>query len=148
MTKQPQTTTPASGIAQPESLEIDPVAMNIVNRIAPGTVQTGELVCEGGLLVEGKLSGKVTVTGGPLVLLTHGVISGDVVVNHDAYLLGTFEEKPDGQLCELSVTGTAFLGSTLKAAANLQASALKTYHGAHTFGLIRIGPFAAPEQAS
>lgn len=131
-----------------DSITIDPVAMNIVNRIAPGTTQSGELICNGGLMVEGTLTGTVTINGGPLVLRTQGVISGNVTVNHDAYLLGTITEQGDGSLSEIIASGTVFLAATLNAAANIQAGAMKTYEGSRIDGRIRTGRWANSEASA
>lgn len=136
MTK--STRTPATS-TDSELLTIDPVAMNIVNRIAPQTVQTGNLVCAGGLMVEGRVVGDLVVIGGPLVLRPSGVICGNVTVDHDAYLLGTIEKQDDAVLSEVVVKGTAFLASTLNAAANIQAHSMKTYEGSRIDGRIRTG---------
>lgn len=143
MTKSPLK---AAAVLNSESLTIDPVATNIVNRIAPQTRQSGELICEGGLLIEGRVSGNLIIRGGPLVLRATGVICGSVRVEHDAYLLGTIEEQQSGDLSELVVKGTAFLGSTLNAAANIQAVAMKTFEGSRIDGRIRTGQWAEAEE--
>lgn len=72
-----------------ESLVISPEAMRIVNRIAPGTRQTGTLHCEGGLMIEGTVDGDIVITGGVLALMPEGVVRGKVTCDGDAYLLGT-----------------------------------------------------------
>ena len=40
-----------------ETLLLDPVAMNIVNRVAEGCVLAGQLHFKGGLLLQGRLDG-------------------------------------------------------------------------------------------
>ncbi len=122
-----------------DAITIDPVAQNIVNRVAAGTVITGDITCDGGIMIEGTVQGNLIVKGGPLVLRASGVIAGAVEVHHDAYLLGTIRAQDDDLLSEIAVMGTAFLGSTLDAAANIQAGAMKTYEGSRIDGRIRTG---------
>lgn len=119
-----------------EKTVIDPVAMNITNRIAPGTRFEGTIECEGGLMVQGVFDGVATINGGPLVLMHGGVITGNVVCA-DAYLLGTIEEKKDGENSEITVLGTAFLAATLRANANVSARVLRKYQGAQVNGRTR-----------
>jgi len=119
-----------------EKLVIDPVGMNITNRIAPGTIFVGTIECDGGLIVQGRFDGVVTVTGGPLLLLQEGVMSGTITCNEDAYLLGTIEEREDGTYSDLTSAGTAVLSSTCRARANIIGEALKVYEGAEVEGAL------------
>ena len=120
-----------------ESIIIDPVGMNIVNRIAPGTKATGTQACAGGLLVQGSFEGSLVVSEGPLVLMQDGVLCGDIVCHQDAYLFGTIAAKPDGTQSQLTVTGTVFLAETLNAVADITAGVFKTYEGAQIDGRIK-----------
>lgn len=120
-----------------ETIVIDPVHMNIVNRIAPGTKSSGTLECSGGLLVQGRFEGTLVVTDGPLVLMQGGVISGDFDCMQDAYLFGTIEAKPGGEQSQLTVGGAAFMAETLDAKADITARDIKTYEGALVDGRIR-----------
>lgn len=120
-----------------ETIIIDPVGMNIVNRIAPGTKSSGILECSGGLLVQGHFEGSLVVTDGPLVLMQGGVISGDFDCKQDAYLFGTIEAKLDGEQSQLTVAGAAFMAETLEAKADITAGVFKTYEGAQVDGRIR-----------
>ena len=122
-----------------ETIVIDPVGMNIVNRIAPGTKSTGTLECSGGLLVQGHFEGTLVVTDGPLVLMQGGVISGDFDCQQDAYLFGTIAQKPGGEQSQLTVGGAAFMADTLEAKADITAGVFKTYEGAQVDGRIRTG---------
>ncbi|EKD98716.1 MAG: hypothetical protein ACD_23C00300G0004 [uncultured bacterium] len=120
-----------------ETIVIDPVGMNIVNRIAPGTKFMGTLECSGGLLVQGHFEGTLVVTDGPLVLMQEGVIAGDFDCKQDAYLFGTITEKPEGEQSQLTVGGAAFMAETLEAKADITAVVFKTYEGAQVDGRIR-----------
>ena len=74
-----------------DTLTIDPIAMNVVNRVAAGSVLSGELTFEGGLLVQGEVSGHLRVNG-RLIVWTGGVVRGRVEVSGDFYLFGQLGE--------------------------------------------------------
>ncbi|MFZ5549934.1 MAG: polymer-forming cytoskeletal protein [Pseudomonadota bacterium] len=123
-----------------DTLVIDPVKMNIVNRIAAGTVLGGDFHFKGGLLLQGTLQGL-------------GEIAGRLVVWHDARLVGRFRVLGDlyllGQLgdatesedevdehTEIECQGTAYVASTGVSTGTLIAAKLRMYDGA-----ILQGPF-------
>jgi len=123
-----------------DTLVIDPVKMNIVNRIAADTVLAGDFLFKGGLLLQGTLQGV-------------GEIAGRLVVWHEARLLGRFRVLGDlyllGQLGEATETddevddqteiecqGTAYVASTGVSTGTLIAAKLRMYDGA-----ILQGPF-------
>ena len=120
-----------------EELIIDPHAMNIVNRVAPGSNCAGQFKYEGGVLVQGRLEGSIEVTGGPRVLMPEGAIVGDINVKGEAYLFGTILEKSPGEMSEVDVNDAVFLANSLKADANITAGAIKSYEGALVNGRIR-----------
>lgn len=120
-----------------EVIVIDPVAMNVVNRIAPGSRLSGVLEFEGGVMVQGRLEGTIKIVGGPLVLLQGGVISGTFECSEDAYLFGTIDPRSDGELSELTADGAVFLAETLDAKANITARSMKTFEGSQVEGRIR-----------
>lgn len=126
-----------SDSADSQSIVIDPASMNIVNRIAAGTVQRGNCHCQGGLLVQGRIEGVIEVTGGPLVLMPEGEIRGSIRADGEAYLFGTVLSEEDEKLSELEVAGTVFLAETLQAKANITAGAFKSWEGAQVEGRIR-----------
>lgn len=123
--------------ADTESIIIDPAAMNIVNRVAEGTTQTGCCRCAGGLLVQGKVEGELHITGGPLVLMPGGEICGTVTTDGEAYLFGKVLATADEKLSEIDVGGTVFLAETLHARANITAGAFKSWDGAQVEGRIK-----------
>ena len=120
-----------------ESIVINPVAMNIVNRVAAGGHLSGNFHCKGGLLVEGTLEGEIEVLDGPLVLMPQGVLAGKITAKGEAYLFGTIRPRSDSQPSELDVGGAAFLAETLRAHADISAAAIKSYVGAQVEGRIR-----------
>ncbi len=120
-----------------EELIIDPLAMNIVNRVAPGSSCSGTFCYEGGVLIQGRVDGTIQVTGGPLVLMPEGELAGDVVAKGEAYLFGAVHASKDGALSELDVQEAVFLASSLKAQANITAGAIKSYEGAQVEGRIK-----------
>jgi cytoskeletal protein CcmA (bactofilin family) len=120
-----------------KAIVVDPVADGVVNRVAAGTVQTGDLQCAGGLWVEGRIVGNLTVDG-VLVLDVGGEIRGNVHVRGPrACLAGTIAECAEGIPSEVVVDGVAELGETLRAKANLTAYALDWYNGALIEGKVR-----------
>ena len=62
-----------------DTLTIDPIAMYVINRVAAGSVLSGELEFEGGLLVQGAIAGNIRVRG-RLIIWTGGVVRGRVQV--------------------------------------------------------------------
>lgn len=145
----PVAAAPTQAAAEPanradnESIVIDPVAMNIVNRVAEGSHQSGVLRCHGGLIVEGTIEGEVHVTGGPFVLMPNGAVAGKVVADAEAYLFGTIRARGDNELSDLDIAGAVFLTETLRAHANITAGAIKSYDGAQVEGRIKTGKRAA-----
>jgi cytoskeletal protein CcmA (bactofilin family) len=130
--------------AESQSIVFDPVAMNIVNRVAPGTVQTGACRWVGGLLVQGRIEGDLEVVGGPLVLMPEGEIAGNVRGDGEAYLFGKVLARSDAELSELDIAGTVFLAETLHAKANITAGAFKSWEGAQVEGRIKTMKRTAP----
>lgn len=120
-----------------ETIIIDPVGMNIVNRVAAGTKLRGVFSFAGGLLVQGELLGDVQVTGGPLVLMQEGVMSGEITCDQDAYLFGKINVKENGDYSEVTATGAAFLAATLVAKANITSAKVRTYDGTDVDGRFR-----------
>jgi cytoskeletal protein CcmA (bactofilin family) len=94
-----------------DTLTIDPIAMNVVNRVAPGSVLSGELTFEGGLLVQGEVSGHIRVNG-RLIVWTGGVV----------------------QATQLACQGMAFVSKTGVSTGSLEARRLQLYEGADLQG--------------
>ena len=122
---------------QIEQLVVDPQAMNITNRIASGTVITGNYSSKSGLLVQGEIIGNIFVQGGPLVLTDEGVIRGNIFCEEDAFLCGTIAPDDGQETPNLEFKGKVVLAHTLNAKANIQARSFKTFEGAQIDGLIR-----------
>lgn len=117
-----------------DTLTLDPIAMNVVNRVAAGSALSGNLTFEGGLLVQGELSGQVRVNG-RLIIWTGGVVSGQVEVTGDFYLFGRLG-KPgaDVQATQLACQGMAFVSKTGISNGTLEARRLQLYEGADLQG--------------
>ena len=102
-----------------DTLTIDPIAMNVVNRVAAGSRLEGDLLFEGGLLVQGEISGQIRVNG-RLIIWKGGVVRGTVRVQGDLYLFG-----------QLGVTEVAQTGVST---GTLMAKRLQLYEGADLRG--------------
>lgn len=121
-------------------ITINPVAEGIVNRIAAGTVQSGNLTYQGGLWIEGKLSGDVVIDG-PLVLDVGAELSGRIHVRGArACLLGRVTPPADGHSTDIVVDGIVQFGETLVAQANITAHAIDYYEGARIEGYFKAAP--------
>lgn len=120
----------AAPVAEPKkepTVKIDPVAMNIVNRIAPGTVSKGDLSFEGGLLLQGHHEGTLRMSGGPLVI-EGGSIDGHGEVHGDAWVFGRVGRAgaPEGEH-SLTVHGTLHLTGRAETHAVLRAQKFAHY---------------------
>jgi len=120
-------------IAQ-DTLTLDPIAMNVVNRVAADTVLDGHLHFEGGLLVQGEIAGQVHVQG-RLIIWTGGVAKGRIRVSGDLYLFGRIGTA-GGNPHETSVEcqGTAYVSKTGVSTGTLMARRLQLYEGADLQG--------------
>lgn len=137
--------TPRGAQPQQDTLVIDPLKMNIVNRIAAGTVVDGHLQFRGGLLLQGTLRGSGRVAG-RLVIWTGGRLTGRHRVMGDLYVLGRLGADTDGTDDDTVVEclGTAYVSSTGVSTGHIVAARLRMYDGA-----VLQGPFSTlrPEQA-
>lgn len=126
-----------SNSTQEDVLHIDPVRMNLINRIASGSIAQGNLAFAGGLLLQGQWVG-------------NGIVKGSLVVWHEALLTGHFKIEGDlyvfGQLGERSVGsietliecgGTTYMASSAQSSAKILTVHLKLYDGANIGGVIK-----------
>lgn len=120
-----------------DSLVIDPVAMNIVNRVAEGTMLNGELLFKGGLLLQGTLRGSGEIAG-KLVIWHTGQLQGKFRVLGDLYVLGHLGGVADeaDATTQVECQGTVHVASTGICTGSLSASRLRLYDG----GVLQ-GPF-------
>ncbi len=117
-----------------DTLTLDPIAMNVVNRVAAGTQLDGELQFEGGLLVQGEISGQIRVNG-RLIVWTGGVIRGRIRVTGDFYLFGQLGAPgADAQDTSLECQGMAYVSKTGVSTGTLMARRLQLYEGADLQG--------------
>lgn len=117
-----------------DTLTIDPIAMNVVNRVAAGSVLSGELTFEGGLLVQGEVSGHLRING-RLIVWEGGVVRGRVEVSGDCYLFGRLGDPgAAAQATHLACLGTVFVSKTGVSTGTLEARRLQLYEGADLQG--------------
>jgi hypothetical protein len=117
-----------------DTLTIDPVAMNVVNRVAAGSQLIGEQQYDGGLLVQGTLGGVIRVHG-RLIVWAGGLVRGRLVVMGDLYLFGQLGDPAAGaQDTQLECLGTAYVASTASSTGTLIAQRLRLYEGADLQG--------------
>lgn len=115
-----------------DTLVIDPVALNITNRVASGSSLSGsELNFKGGLLLQGTLQGSGEIAG-RLVIWQTGQMVGHFRVLGDVYLLGHLGGVIDGldASTSLECQGTVFVASSGVSTGTLIAHRLRMYDGA------------------
>lgn len=115
-----------------DTLVIDPVALNITNRVASGSsLSGGELNFKGGLLLQGTLQGSGEIAG-RLVIWQTGQMVGHFRVLGDVYLLGHLGGVIDGldASTSLECQGTVFVASSGVSTGTLIAHRLRMYDGA------------------
>lgn len=120
-----------------DTLTLDPVAMQLVNRVASSCLLRGQLQFEGGLLVQGELDGDIQVEG-CLVVWSGGVVRGRISVAGDLYLFGRLGAA--GGRAEDSVLecqGMAYVSHTGVSTGTLMARRLQLYDGADLQGPFR-----------
>jgi len=123
--------------ADKQCLDIDPVAQNIVNRIAAGSHHVGTFRWQGGLIIQGKIEGEITVTGGAIVLMPEGEMSGVIRGDGEAILGGKINPRSSTELSEVDVAGSVYLAETLTAHANITAASFQSFEGAQVEGKIK-----------
>ncbi|MEX1167493.1 MAG: polymer-forming cytoskeletal protein [Hydrogenophaga sp.] len=117
-----------------DTLTLDPIAMNVINRVAAGSQLQGEHYFEGGLLVQGEISGQLRVNG-RLIIWTGGVVRGRIRVMGDLYLFGRLGDAGGGpQDTSLECTGMAYVSKTGISTGTLMARRLQLYEGADLQG--------------
>jgi cytoskeletal protein CcmA (bactofilin family) len=124
----------ASPAPQQDNLIIDPLGMNIVNRIAPDSVMQGDVSFSGGLLVQGHLGGAGLVMG--RLVVWHGAqVQGHFRVIGDLYVFGRIgAEGADATDTVIECMGTAFIASTAATTGTITAQRLRLYEGADLQG--------------
>lgn len=115
-------------------LTIDPAAMNVVNRVAAGSHLNGRLLFDGGVLVQGQLSGHAAIRG-PLIIWDGAIVRGRLSVQGDIYVFGCLGD-PDAPASATSVecSGMVCVAQSGRSSATLLARRLKLYEGADARG--------------
>jgi cytoskeletal protein CcmA (bactofilin family) len=123
-----------SPVSQQDNLVIDPVGMNIVNRIAPESTLRGDVSFTGGVLVQGQLSGAGTVMG--RMVVWHGAqVQGHYRVYGDLYVFGRIGVVDgDANSTVIECMGTAYIASTASSTGTITAQRLRLYEGADLQG--------------
>jgi hypothetical protein len=115
-------------------LTLDPIAMNVVNRVAAGSDLHGDLAFDGGLLVQGSLSGTVHVHGS-LIVWAGATVSGRLRVAGDFYLFGRLGAPGEPvSSTTLECLGQAYVASSGVSTGTLLARRLQLYEGADLQG--------------
>jgi cytoskeletal protein CcmA (bactofilin family) len=124
----------ASPAPQQDSLLIDPLGMNIVNRIAPDSSMQGDVSFSGGLLVQGNLVGAGRVMG--RLVVWHGAqVQGHFRVMGDLYVFGRIGDKDsDASSTVIECMGTAYIAGTAATTGTITAQRLRLYEGADLQG--------------
>jgi cytoskeletal protein CcmA (bactofilin family) len=122
---------------QQDNLIIDPLGMNIVNRIAPGSTMRGVVSMSGGLLVQGDLSGSGAILG--RLVVWHGAqVVGHYRVVGDLYVFGRIGAAgADASSTVIECMGTAYIASTAATTGTITAQRLRLYEGADLQGPFR-----------
>ena len=117
-----------------DTLTIDPIAMNVVNRVAAGSHLSGDLQFEGGLLVQGEVFGNIKVNG-RLIIWKGGVVRGSIRVQGDFYLFGQLGAQDAAAIdTQLECMGMAYVAQTGVSTGTLMARRLQLYEGADLRG--------------
>lgn len=120
--------------SQQDTLTIDPVAMNVTNRVAQGSRAEGSLDFSGGVLVQGTLGGDVTIRG-CLIVWAGGLVTGRLRVLGNLYLFGRLgEDEAGAQDTVVECLGTAYAADTATSTGTLLAHRLRLYDGAQLHG--------------
>lgn len=115
-------------------LTIDPVAMNVINRVSGGSHLSGQQTFQGGLLVQGEIAGSLEVRG-RLIVWAGGQVSGRVKIWGDLYLFGQLGAPgQDESATVVECMGTAYIASTGVSSGTLLAQRIRMYDGAQLQG--------------
>ncbi len=115
-------------------LTLDPVAMNVVNRVAAGSQLSGQLVFDGGLLVQGEISGQVRVNGA-LIVWGGGTVRGRIRVSGDLFLFGRLGADGEGaEETTIECHGMVCVAQSGVSTATLLARRMQLYEGADVKG--------------
>lgn len=123
-----------------DTLTIDPLAMNIVNRVAAGCELSGNLSFEGGVLVQGQLEGHIRVAG-RMVIWSGASVRGRIRVLGDLYLFGQLGASNGGPHdTSLECEGMVYVSKSGVSTGSLLARRLQMYEGAQLRGPFRTLP--------
>ncbi len=113
------------------TLVIDPVAMNIRNRICEESISRGTSEFGSGLLIQGQHHGRLVVRGGPLVIYDGAYLTGEIEVYGDVFVFGQVGGTDSEAVnTVLTVHGTLHLTGRALAYGRLKFVRIATYDGA------------------
>ncbi len=119
---------------QQDNLVVDPLGMNIVNRIAPESNVRGDVAFQGGLLVQGNLSGSGQIAG-RLIVWQGAQVQGHFRVVGDLYVFGRIGAAgADATKTVIECMGTAYIASSASTTGTITAQRLRLYEGADLQG--------------
>lgn len=117
------------------TVTLDPVSMNVVNRIARGSRMSGPAEMSGGLLLQGQFRGDLVVRDGPLWIHEGAEISGGTVdVEGDVYVLGRVGRPDDSVQTVLRCSGVLHVSEIGTVFATMQCPRPIFYEGAQIKG--------------
>lgn len=122
---------------QADVLTIDPLALGLVNRLAPGTVVRGEHFYQGGLLLQGHWLGSGVVAGNVLVAQS-ALLVGHFRVLGDLYVFGHLgRDIPHVDETLIECHGTTYMAHCSLSTATVLSVGLRLYEGARITGEMR-----------
>lgn len=122
---------------QQDTLTIDPIAMQVVNRVAAGSRLDGQLDFQGGLLVQGEIRGQIRIDG-RLIIWRGGTARGKILVGGDCYLFGQLGSAyGNPQETELECRGTVYVAHSGVSTGTVLARRLQLYEGGDLRGPFR-----------
>lgn len=127
------------------TLVIDPVAMNIRNRICQDSLCRGTSEYNSGLLIQGQHHGRLLVRGGPLVIYDGAYLTGEIEVHGDVFVFGQVggtENEASNTI--LTVHGTLHLTGRALAYGKLRFVRIATYDGAQMHAALETIKEAVP----
>ncbi len=115
-------------------MTLDPATMNVVSRVAAGSHLNGRLLFDGGVLVQGQLSGHIVVRG-HLVVWHDATVRGRLSVHGDVYVFGNLGDAggPDAAT-SVECSGMVCVAQSGRSHAALLARRLQLYEGADVKG--------------
>lgn len=118
-------------------MTLDPTTMNVVSRVAAGSHLNGRLLFDGGVLVQGELSGHIVVRG-HLVVWHDATVRGRLSVHGDVYVFGKLGDTDAPEAAtSVECSGMVCVAQSGRSNATLLARRLQLYEGADVKGAFK-----------